>query len=120
MAIATTSSPVSAAVVRNGVYCGATSSSFTGSAGGYTAIKSLCQTACNKRTAHLCSGEEVIRSASLGMLPVTGAVGWYATGHMSQPAGFSQFDQRPVRAPSPRCALGSVNFLQLRLVVGGA
>ena len=32
-------------ISTNGVYCGATSSSFTGSAGGYTAIKSLCQTA---------------------------------------------------------------------------
>ena len=73
---------------NNAVYCGATDStvgdlssltSLGGAALGYVKAKAYCQTACaNSKTAHICSGEELSRSAQLGNQPSTD--GWYATG----------------------------------------
>jgi hypothetical protein len=50
-----------------GIYCGSTATATTGIAGGYPAVKALCETACSDAAAHVCSGEEVGRSLQLGM-----------------------------------------------------
>ncbi|MCR9143735.1 MAG: hypothetical protein NXI24_15920 [bacterium] len=51
-----------------GQYCGQTAS-FTGSAGGYATIFTLCQAACASTTAHLCTSEELQLGAQRGILP---------------------------------------------------
>lgn len=82
----------------NGVYSvGATtfcnaSSPTVGAAGGYPAMKALCQTACGSSTAHVCSPEEVSRSLQLGLehtkLPSTlPAWYWISTGAVSTASG---------------------------------
>jgi hypothetical protein len=48
-----------------------------GSQRGYSATRAPCQAACGTPTAHMCSGEEVIRSAALG---TTMPTGWFAAG----------------------------------------
>ena len=35
--------------------------------GGYTGANALCETACSTATAHMCTTEEVLRSAMLGL-----------------------------------------------------
>lgn len=59
-----------------GVYCGATAA-MSGSLGGYTGAKALCETACGDSAAHMCSTEEIVRSAQL-MIGIGGA--WFAAG----------------------------------------
>ncbi|MBI5487107.1 MAG: hypothetical protein HY905_07220 [Deltaproteobacteria bacterium] len=59
-----------------GVYCGATAAT-SGSVGGYSGAKALCETACADPVAHMCSTEEVTRSAALG---VAFGAGWYVGG----------------------------------------
>jgi hypothetical protein len=59
-------------------YCGSTASVTPGGAqlNSYTTAKSLCEAACSAPTAHMCSGEELLRFAQLGgTLP---ANGWYS------------------------------------------
>jgi len=63
-------------------YCGkttATSGSISsGMLTGWQAAKDLCQTACSSSsTAHMCTGDELSRSAQLGLTLDTG---WYASG----------------------------------------
>jgi hypothetical protein len=71
------------------VYCGSTAP-VTGSIGGYAGGKALCAAAavCNSATAHMCSGEEVIRSLATGIaLPVPPqGFSWYASGVWAQAA----------------------------------
>ncbi len=52
-----------------GVVCGSTAS-FSGGAGGYETVRSLCQTACaGSSTAHLCTANEVVLNAQFGKIP---------------------------------------------------
>ncbi len=66
------------------VFCGATATATTGDmsgfgvAKGYAAALTACRQTCsNAPTAHMCTADEVVRSAALG---VEVAEGWYATG----------------------------------------
>lgn len=78
----------STTVTRNGksmkttaTYCGATAGQWTGNVGGYASTKALCEnvSACNSPTAHVCTGEELVRSMTLGVsVPMKG---WYMTGY---------------------------------------
>ena len=56
----------------------ATSVMKNGNMGGYPGAKLACQSEVGTATAHLCTAEEVLRSASLGVGPT--ADGWMATG----------------------------------------
>jgi hypothetical protein len=58
-------------------YCGVTTTSVNGSLGGYPGAKQQCEATCTSATAHMCLGDELVRSASLG-LSVPG--GWYSAG----------------------------------------
>ena len=63
-------------------YCGlttGTTGAFTsGALVGYAAARPLCQTACGATTAHMCVGDEIVRTYQLGKsIPVTG---WYSGG----------------------------------------
>jgi hypothetical protein len=74
------------AVTRNNVqfslgatYCGKTTLSTTGKIGGYPAAKNACQSvsACGPSpTAHMCTSEEIARTAQAG---ITIDVGWYSS-----------------------------------------
>jgi hypothetical protein len=66
----------------NGSFCGS-STATNGNAGGYTGAKTMCETACSSTTAHLCTSEEMLRSASLGLTLPT--LGWYAGGLQVHP-----------------------------------
>jgi hypothetical protein len=61
-------------------FCGTSAAPQTGDLGGYVAAKALCENiaACNSPTAHVCTGEELMRSTTLGIsLPDDGR---YASG----------------------------------------
>jgi hypothetical protein len=65
-------------------FCGASASTTKGDLSGlavtgttYTKLRTQCQVTCGAPSAHLCSGEELTRTTSLGM--ATG-VGWYSGG----------------------------------------
>jgi hypothetical protein len=62
-----------------GIYCGATAA-MTGSLGGYAGAKALCETVCGDPAAHMCAGEEIVRSAQLlgGFSGV--AMFWFSAG----------------------------------------
>jgi len=76
------------------MYCGATSTSYTGAMGGYEGAKAACQTTCASTTAHMCTSEELIRSQAVGAK--LGAVtGWYASGVLwltTEPSGIITSD----------------------------
>lgn len=58
-----------------GSFCGTTAAPQNGNMGGYAGVKALCENvaACNSPTAHICTGDEVARSAALGLaLPDVG------------------------------------------------
>lgn len=63
-------------------FCGQTKGTFTGNIGGYSVAKTTCETTCSSPTAHMCTIEEIIRSAQLGV-PSQSAAGWYAGGFRS-------------------------------------
>jgi hypothetical protein len=64
-------------------YCGATGntpanlSQLAGGGTSYVKARAACQTACSQPSAHMCSGEELVRSAQLGL---TTGNGWYSSG----------------------------------------
>jgi hypothetical protein len=65
------------------VYCGTTRSTSTGNLGGYAGARGMCRTSgvgTSTSTAHMCTAEEMIRSASLLLNPPEPANGWYAVG----------------------------------------
>jgi hypothetical protein len=62
------------------VYCGVTASTTGQIAGGYAGVKALCETACTSTSAHMCTSEEIIRTAQLG---VAAPAGWYSGGQWS-------------------------------------
>jgi hypothetical protein len=68
----------------NGVYCG--SAALPGTTGmlptgGYTTMKMLCQGASGcTATAHMCTTEEMLRSAATGGIPSSVTDGWYSSG----------------------------------------
>jgi hypothetical protein len=75
------------AVVTNGsvsysvgatTYCGPTTTTFTGDLGGYSGAKAACArvSSCSA-TAHMCTSEELARSAALGISGPS-AIGWFA------------------------------------------
>lgn len=69
-------------ITANAVYCGMTSETtgfvFEGQYTGYQVAKARCQIACRSATAHLCSADEVVRSAQIER--ILGVTGWYAAG----------------------------------------
>ena len=65
-------------------YCSATSGSFNGqlsfnSSQGYRAGKQVCEQTCNSAEAHMCTGEELVRSSQLG-LSLPSSRSWYSDG----------------------------------------
>jgi hypothetical protein len=60
-----------------GVYCGATTNSYTGNLNGYGNADSLCGGVAGCSSAHMCTAQELVRSAASGK---TIPVGWYSTG----------------------------------------
>jgi hypothetical protein len=80
------------------LYCGTSPSSYTGNITynngqpltGYFAAKAICQTSSgcgSSLTAHMCTGEELVRSASLGTSLPSGV--WYSSGAAAQvPSGY--------------------------------
>jgi hypothetical protein len=64
-------------------FCGATGqtkgdlSGLPAAGSGYAKARAQCQTTCSSPTAHMCTAEELIRSAALGK---TIGGGWYSTG----------------------------------------
>jgi hypothetical protein len=72
----------------NAVYCGTTASTtgaFSttiipgfGNVSGYRSGKALCELACGSPAAHMCSNEELGRSAQMGALPQVAAGYWFA------------------------------------------
>ena len=70
-------------------YCGKTGPlngklTFPGKTDGYAAAKSLCETACKSPSAHMCLGEEVVRTAQAGQPAQSG---WFAPATVSATAG---------------------------------
>ncbi len=49
-----------------GGYCGSTGMTTGAITNGYAGAKDLCETACSSATAHVCTGDEIVRSASTG------------------------------------------------------
>lgn len=63
-------------------FCGTTAATNGQITGGYAGAKSLCEAlaACgNSLSAHMCTGDEIVRSMAVGISPPT-AVSWYSTG----------------------------------------
>jgi hypothetical protein len=67
-----------------GIYCGYTAG-MTASLGGYAGAKALCQTVCGDPAAHMCTGDEVERSAQLGGV----GFGWFSAGVATAVSGVS-------------------------------
>jgi hypothetical protein len=65
-------------------YVGVTSIPVQGTLGGYAGAKALCVSQFNSPTAHMCMGEELVRSQALGkVIPQ----GWYSSGVAVSSAG---------------------------------
>lgn len=60
------------------VFKKATQPIHTGNLGGYAGAKSICEAAVGTPTAHMCTGEELVRSAQLGISVPAGG-GWYSS-----------------------------------------
>jgi hypothetical protein len=59
----------------------------TGSMGGYAGAKAACVTACGgSTTAHMCSSDEIVRTASIAGLVTSG---WFATGTSNDCSGWT-------------------------------
>lgn len=73
-------------------YCGITGVT-DGAAGGYATTKTLCEqpsTGCSSASAHVCTGEELVRSASSNIPLPPG--GWYNRGERSIEGGAGAMD----------------------------
>jgi len=75
-------------ISSNGVFCGLSATAIdglfpttlvlgVGTVGGYRSAKVICEQTCNAPGAHMCSSEEVFRSAQLGVLPPPGPPTYY-------------------------------------------
>lgn len=104
-----------------GVYCGATAptvgdlsdlSGFKGYAGGKAACEAVPECKSSK-TAHVCSGEEIVRSAQISM---TMPAGWFATGFGGRAVASSGTTDRTVESTdcqgfkSGVCGTGTVTW----------
>jgi hypothetical protein len=96
----------------NAAYCGVTTAtngaiSYAGKSG-YPAAKSWCETICSSASAHMCTGEELLRFVSMdGMVPQSGwysggfynagrdCVGWTVTAATEYGAAWEPNPQRP-------------------------
>ena len=93
-------------------YCGKTAPTTgavtSGALAGWAAVKDLCQTACSSPSAHMCTGNELLRSAQLGVPTTNGA---YAaeTAFLVTPNGASSFDCQGYTTASPT-VFGYSNF----------
>lgn len=68
------------------VYKANTTSTYTGAqVGGYAGGKALCETAVSSPSAHMCTPQEVLRSAAVGITPPP-TPGWLSTGIISDVA----------------------------------
>lgn len=47
---------------------------------GYVGAKAICETLVGSNTAHMCTADELIRSAQLGAIPAAEPSSWYASG----------------------------------------
>jgi hypothetical protein len=66
------------------VYCGVTASTNGQIGSGYAGAKGLCETACTTTSAHMCTTDEIVRTAQMG---VAAPAGWYSAGLWSEGAG---------------------------------
>jgi hypothetical protein len=112
-------SPDGGAVISvGGTVCGAAvtpdGGGFDGAGrGGYVGAKGMCEAKCNNSpTAHMCSSEEVVRSAQLG---VSLSSGWYASGveaAYADPSGLGAANGTPsVDCHGFTSAAGSINAM---------
>jgi hypothetical protein len=63
------------------LYCGSSTPPTNGqTTGGYKGAKALCEAACKSPTAHMCTGEEMVRSSQLGLIDPDGGAAWYSSG----------------------------------------
>jgi hypothetical protein len=60
-------------------YCGITTTSFTGNIGGNDGAKQQCELTCGSPTAHMCLGDELVRSVAVGAT-LPSAQMWYSSG----------------------------------------
>ena len=63
----------------NAIHCGVTSTTFTGALGGYPGAKAACESRCGSSSAHMCTPDEMVRTAQLGAT-MPSAEGWIAGG----------------------------------------
>jgi len=83
-------------ISSNGTFCGFSATTTNGlfpttlvlgvgTVGGYRSAKVICEQTCTASAAHMCSSEEVIRSAQLGVIPrpATGTYFWMSCGAYS-------------------------------------
>jgi len=54
---------------------------------GYAAAKKICEIEAGSESAHMCTPEEMVRSAQLGVMPAPGVYGWIASGHTQRARG---------------------------------
>jgi hypothetical protein len=59
------------------VWCGVTASTKGSIPGGYAGAKGQCESACTSTSAHMCTTEEIVRTAQVG---VAAPAGWYSAG----------------------------------------
>jgi hypothetical protein len=60
-----------------GVYCGTSATAIdVATVGGYTGVKSICETTCASATAHVCDPSEVLRSNQLSLAPPAAKQVW--------------------------------------------
>ena len=72
-------------ISTNGVFCSASKSPTTGSVTygtkvGYAGAKAACEDACKSPAAHMCTGEEMVRSVAIGVADIPPGDLWIATG----------------------------------------
>lgn len=83
-----TVTPTSVATV--GMYCGSTAS-LTGAAGGYTTLRTLCQSTCGTTTAHVCGSQEILNTLQFAPSSIPSTLAWYSTHIMASPTD-SRYD----------------------------
>ena len=83
-------------------YCGQTSAVSGTAFGGHAGAKALCQavSTCGA-SAHLCTGEELTRSASLGVLPPVNSAGGRRGSTIRATTRMVRASTRAIRPPSP-------------------
>ncbi len=87
----------------NGLMCGSSATAIdglfpttlvlgVGTVSGYRSAKVMCEQICGAPGAHMCSSDEVTRSAQLGVIPPGSSYYWMATGAYATYSGMNVFD----------------------------